>query len=80
MKKILIVMCVEGHVLLAEGLIYIPDQRKSVVEQPYAHEIQHQICTFPIILYTFYAKNAFMFVTTPCPKCKLFPRQSYKNK
>lgn len=34
-------MCAEVNILLAGGLIYIPDQRKFVVEQSYAHEIQH---------------------------------------
>lgn len=37
---LIIVMWAEGNILLAEGLIYIPDDRKWV-EQAYAHEIQH---------------------------------------
>lgn len=38
---LVVVMCAEGNILLAGGLIYIPDQKKLVVEESYAHEIQH---------------------------------------
>lgn len=34
-------MHAELNILLAGGLIYIPDQRKLVAEPSYAHEIQH---------------------------------------
>lgn len=37
---LIVVMCAEGNILLAGGLIYIPDQTKLVVESLYAHEIQ----------------------------------------
>lgn len=38
---LILVMCVEVNILLARGLIYIPDQRKLGGEHTYARDIQH---------------------------------------